>query len=349
MTAPPYVRAVLDKLEAAGYEAWCVGGCVRDSLLGRAPSDWDVCTCARPEETKAALSMPTAEKGAAYGTVTALTEGGPVEITTYRKEGGYSDHRRPDFVGFSLCLEDDLQRRDFTINAMAAHPSRGLRDPLGGREDLEKKLLRCVGDPRRRFDEDALRILRCLRFRAVLGFEIEETAKKALRDLADLLKTVSRERVLEEMDKLLAGAYAEETLKEYAELFCILFGEKICADVSGVPPEPDRRWAQLLKHVQNPGETLTALRFTNRRRRAVLAHLAGDPVTLSDLQIKGRDLLERGYAPGPRVGEVLHMLLEDVQKGRLPNERSALLGALCSPQAKADGQGLVDPGHGVGV
>lgn len=338
MCVPDYVQKILGKLEAAGHEAWCVGGCVRDSLLGRTPADWDVCTSALPEETKAALGeMPTAEIGAGYGTVTALAGEGPVEITTFRKEGAYSDHRRPDRVAFSKNLEDDLLRRDFTINAMACHPRRGLRDPLRGQEDLHRKCLRCVGDPLRRFDEDALRILRCLRFAAVLGFQVEESTESALYRLADLLKTVSAERVLGEMDKLLAGAYAEEILKRYADVLGRLFPERICADVASVPPEPDARWAALLKNVPASEEVLARLRFPKRRQKTVLAHLAGDPLTLSQLQIKGRDLLELGYAPGPRMGEVLHILLRDVQNGVLPNERSALLGALCSPQAKADG------------
>jgi len=335
---PPFVAEILEKLEAAGHEAWCVGGCVRDTLLGRVPADWDVCTSALPQETKAALGgMPTAEVGAGYGTVTALTAGGPVEITTYRKEGAYSDHRRPDRVTFSKSIEDDLRRRDFTINAMAGHPGRGLRDPLGGQKDLHMQILRCVGCPARRFDEDALRILRCLRFAAVLGFGIEENTEKALMDLSNLLKTVSPERVQAEMDKLLVGACADKVLHIYADVFRALFPEGICADVSGAPLEPDARWAALLRGVPEAEPVLCRLRFPNRRRKAILAHLAGDPLTLEHLEIKGRDLLELGYAPGPRVGEALHRLLKDVQDGVLPNERSALLGALCSPQAKADG------------
>lgn len=334
---PAFVAEILEALEAAGHEAWCVGGCVRDTLLGRDPADWDVCTSALPQETKAALGgTPTAEAGVSYGTVTALTAGGPVEITTYRKEGAYSDHRRPDRVAFSKSIEDDLQRRDFTINAMAVHPLRGLRDPLGGQRDLHRKLLRCVGGPARRFGEDALRILRCLRFAAVLGFGIEESTKKALSDLSGLLKTVSAERVQAEMDKLLAGAYAEDVLRRYADVFRVLFPEGICADVSGAPPEPDARWAALLKGVPEAEPVLCRMRFSNRRRKAILAHIAGDPLPLERLEIKGRDLLELGYAPGPRVGEALRKLLKDVQDGVLPNERSALLGALCSPQAKAD-------------
>ncbi len=229
---PPYAGEVLEKLEAAGFEAWCVGGCVRDALLGRAPADWDVCTSARPEQTKKALAeFSQAETGLRHGTVTAITSGGPVEITTFRREGDYSDRRRPDKVEFTSCLEEDLLRRDFTINAMAWHPQRGLRDCFGGQADLQRGLLRCVGEPERRFQEDALRILRCLRFEAVLGFAIEENTEKALLALARLLEGISGERVQAEMDKLLAGAWAEKILHEYADVFRVLFPEIPCGDV----------------------------------------------------------------------------------------------------------------------
>lgn len=324
LPVPAHVGEVLSRLERAGHEAWCVGGCVRDALLGRIPADWDVCTSALPEQTKTALGPPVAEVGARHGTITALTPGGPVEVTTYRLEGAYSDHRRPDSVVFSACLDDDLQRRDFTINAMAWHPERGLRDHFGGQRDLGGRCLRCVGDPARRFREDALRILRCLRFGAVLGFDIEGATQKAMRDSAGLLKTVSPERVLAEMDKLLLGEGAGGILEKYADIFCILFPGEICADVSAAPLDADRRWAALLQNAPQPEEVLRGLRFPNRRRKAVLAHLAGDPLPLGELRIQGRDLLELGYAPGPGVGEALRGLLEEVRRGELPNQREKL-------------------------
>lgn len=325
---PPYAGEVLEKLESAGFEAWCVGGCVRDALLGRAPADWDICTSALPEETKKALDgIPQAETGLQHGTVTALTQGGPVEVTTFRREGAYSDHRRPDKVEFTACLEEDLQRRDFTINAMAWHPQRGLRDCFGGREDLQAGLLRCVGEPARRFQEDALRILRCLRFQAVLGFAVEENTEKALRALACLLEGISGERVQAEMDKLLAGAYAEKTLRTYADVFRTLFPEILCAEVKLPSGGGAAGWAALLQGLpagQAEG-VLRHLRFSNRRRKEIMQIWAGNPLPMGKLAVQGRDLLALGCIPGPGMGEVLHVLLRSVQKGESPNEREALL------------------------
>ena len=173
MEIPENVQAVLKTLESAGHEAWCVGGCVRDALLGRSPGDWDVAASAQPEETLAAFGPRGLPTGLKHGTVTVKTPEGPVEVTTYRIDGVYRDHRRPESVAFTRSLDEDLARRDFTINAMARNLRGELRDPFGGREDLRRGILRCVGDPDRRFQEDALRILRGLRFAAALGLEIE--------------------------------------------------------------------------------------------------------------------------------------------------------------------------------
>lgn len=325
---PPYAGEVLEKLEAAGFEAWCVGGCVRDALLGRTPADWDICTSALPEETKKALEdIPQAETGLQHGTVTALTRGGPVEITTFRREGTYSDHRRPDKVEFTACLEEDLLRRDFTINAMAWHPQKGLRDCFGGREDLRAGLLRCVGEPSRRFQEDALRILRCLRFGSVLGFAIEENTEKALLALARLLEGISGERVQAEMDKLLAGAWAEKILHEYAEVFRVLFPEISCGDVK-LPSEGGAAgWAALLHGLpaaQAEG-LLRRLRFPNRTQKEIMQIWAGNPLPISQLAVQGRDLLELGFQPGPFLGRALHTLLGQVRAGEAPNEKGPLL------------------------
>ena len=173
MKIPGYVQAVLQALETAGHEAWCVGGCVRDSLLGRTPEDWDVTSSALPEETLAIFGSRAFPTGLKHGTVTVKTSGGPVEVTTFRVDGAYHDHRRPDSVSFTCSVDEDLGRRDFTINAMALNLRGELRDLFRGQEDLKLHLLRCVGDPDRRFQEDALRILRGLRFSAVLDLEEE--------------------------------------------------------------------------------------------------------------------------------------------------------------------------------
>ena len=221
---PDHVRDLLARLRGAGFSACAVGGCVRDSLLGRAPHDWDVCTAARPEQVKAALSgLRTLDTGLTHGTVTALTAAGPVEITTYRVDGSYSDHRRPDGVAFTDDLTADLARRDFTVNAMAWDGER-LIDPFGGRRDLEDRLLRAVGAPAARFGEDALRILRALRLSAQLGFAVEpETARAALAG-RELLRAVSAERVQGELWRLLAGDCAP-VLRAFAPVCAVFLPE----------------------------------------------------------------------------------------------------------------------------
>ena len=203
MKAPPkYVLNILCALDSAGHRAVLAGGCVRDNLLGRRPSDWDIASSASPEEVLALFPrcVPT---GIKHGTVTVLSGGGSVEVTTFRAEGGYSDHRRPDSVSFGCPLEADLARRDLTVNAMAMDAAGEITDPFGGRDDLRRRLLRCVGEPERRFDEDALRMLRTVRFSAQLGFEIEPRTLEAIRALAHLASGLSAERVRDELLKTL--------------------------------------------------------------------------------------------------------------------------------------------------
>ncbi len=202
---------ILNTLEGAGYEARLVGGCVRDTLMRRRPSDWDVATAARPGEVER-LFRRTVPTGARHGTVTVLYGGGHCEVTTYRTEGAYTDRRRPDSVSFTTSLEADLSRRDFTINAMAMDAAGRVTDPFGGRADLARGLIRCVGEPERRFGEDALRLLRCLRFASRLGFEIDAATLAALRSLAPLTASLSAERVAGEVSAMLSsprpdGAY----------------------------------------------------------------------------------------------------------------------------------------------
>lgn len=203
MKAPPkYVLNILCALDSAGHRAVLAGGCVRDSLLGRRPSDWDIASSASPEEALALFPrcVPT---GIKHGTVTVLSGGGSVEVTAFRAEGGYSDHRRPDSVSFGCPLEADLARRDLTVNAMAMDAAGEITDPFGGRDDLRRRLLRCVGEPERRFDEDALRMLRTVRFSAQLGFDIEPRTLEAIRALAHLASGLSAERVRDELLKTL--------------------------------------------------------------------------------------------------------------------------------------------------
>ena len=214
ISIPAAASRLLGALRRAGFEAYVVGGCVRDSLLGRTPGDWDICTSARPEQVRAVFSayrqILTGEK---HGTVAVIVGGTPYEITTYRVDGQYHDSRHPDAVQFVPQVQPDLARRDFTINAMAYNAAEGLVDPFGGQADLQNGLLRAVGEPQQRFTEDALRILRLYRFAARFGFALDAATARAARQLAPHLDCISAERIQEELAKLLAapqpGAYLE--------------------------------------------------------------------------------------------------------------------------------------------
>jgi len=199
---PKYVKNVMEKLESAGFSAYLVGGCVRDILMGRRPHDWDVCTDARPQQVMALFpkALPT---GLRHGTVTVRQGEGSVEVTTFRSEGEYSDHRRPETVSFISDLNEDLRRRDFTINAMAMSLSGEVTDPFQGRRDIEERIIRCVGDPRERFQEDALRMFRALRFSACLGFDVHEATFSAICQMSNLASFLAAERIREELEKML--------------------------------------------------------------------------------------------------------------------------------------------------
>ena len=264
---PSYVQTVLERLNARGHEAFAVGGCVRDTMDGREPSDWDVCTSALPGETKAAFSgFRVIETGIRHGTVTVLSEGRPVEITTYRVDGVYSDGRHPDSVSFTASLREDLARRDFTMNAMAFAPGTGVVDPFGGQEDLRRGLLRCVGDPSARFSEDALRILRALRFSAVYGYRIEPETAAAAHSLRQTLGAVSPERRLTELRKLLTGGEAAQVLAGFSDVLAAAvpgLGENTALDraeaVGQAPRELDVRLGLLLRGL-DAGTILRGLR-----------------------------------------------------------------------------------------
>lgn len=242
MRIPETVAAVMRRMHEAGYACHAVGGCVRDSLMGKEPHDWDLTTNALPEQVAALFAdervIPT---GMAHGTVTVLTNGMPLEITTYRIDGAYTDHRRPDSVSFVTDITEDLRRRDFTVNAMAYAPESGLCDPFGGAEDLKNGVLRCVGRAEERFDEDALRILRALRFASTYGFTIEEATAAALFAKAPLLKTVAAERVRAELDRLLVGEHVGAVLERFAAvLFPVLPELEAEAGVLQYNPYHDR-------------------------------------------------------------------------------------------------------------
>lgn len=205
---PKNVKFIIDTLESAGYEAYAVGGCVRDSILGRTPNDWDITTSAKPLETKA-LFKKTFDTGIKHGTISVLLGKEIYEVTTYRIDGEYEDARHPKEVTFTAELKEDLLRRDFTINAMAYNPTVGIVDMYGGVEDLKNHVIRCVGVPHDRFSEDALRIMRAVRFAAQLDYTIEENTQKAIRELAGTLSKISAERIQVELVKLLTSDHPE--------------------------------------------------------------------------------------------------------------------------------------------
>ena len=272
MNLPKSVQTVLETLEAGGHEAWCVGGCVRDTLMGRVPGDWDVTTSALPEETLALFGSHAFPTGLQHGTVTVRANHQSVEVTTYRVDGAYHDHRRPDSVTFTRSLEEDLRRRDFTVNAMAMDLRGELRDLFGGQADLKAGILRCVGEPDCRFGEDALRILRGLRFAAVLGFEIETETAAGIHRNRDSLKDIAAERIQVELFKLLAGINAAEILRQFPDVVGVFWPEILpmvgfdqrnhhhCYDVwehtlhavAAVPQDPILRCAMLLHDIGKP-------------------------------------------------------------------------------------------------
>ena len=199
---PETTAYIIERIEKNGFEAFAVGGCIRDSLLGRVPNDWDITTSAKPEDIMNIFEN-TVETGIEHGTVTVVIDKEPYEVTTYRIDGDYTDGRHPDSVEFTENIEEDLSRRDFTINAMAYNNSTGLVDVFGGREDLENRVIRCVGNPKKRFEEDALRMMRGIRFSAQLGFSIDKDTFKAIEEMADSISAVSIERINVEFTKTL--------------------------------------------------------------------------------------------------------------------------------------------------
>lgn len=270
MILPDYVRECLDALENAGFAAYCVGGCVRDACLGLMPQDYDICTAALPEQTEAVFAhRKLVLAGKKHGTVGVVFEKNLVEITTFRTEGSYQDNRHPDWVEFVSDVEADLARRDFTVNAMAWSPKRGFADPFGGRKDLEKGLLRAVGEPGLRFREDSLRILRGLRFAARFGLTIEDTTWKSMLEERHLMDNLARERVFEELCKLLIAVKTAQELVAYGPILAAVIPElrpmlgfdqrsphhaydvftHTAYVVSEVPPELPLRWAALLHDV----------------------------------------------------------------------------------------------------
>lgn len=362
---PEHVKQVMEQLRAGGYEARAVGGCVRDGLMGLVPHDWDICTDASPEEMKECFrDFRILETGLRHGTVTVLSQGEAIEVTAYRAESAYSDHRHPDAVRFVRCIEEDLSRRDFTVNAMAWDPQEGLIDRFDGQGDLQRKLIRCVGEPRERFREDPLRILRALRFAARFCFSLEEKTAAAMREEKELLRHISAERILAELKGIVMGRDGAKLLGQYREILQVVLPE---AQPFGAeaPEDLEIRLALLVKDTgaqalkelrcdnallravtelleapkaENPLQLRKlAVRYGKERCRQIVLMQGGDMerleqvlenspcLSLKELAVSGEDLLALGLPKGPVLGQKLQELLELVLEEKLPNEKEALL------------------------
>lgn len=286
---PGKVHKIIETLTAAGYEAYAVGGCIRDSILGRVPNDWDITTSARPETIKR-LFPRTIDTGIKHGTLTVMMDQEGFEVTTYRVDGEYEDGRHPKAVTFTASLEEDLKRRDFTINAMAYNEQTGLVDLYGGLLDIDQEIIRCVGEARERFAEDALRMLRAVRFCAQLGYQIESKTKQAIRELSPNLKRISAERIQAELVKLVVSdhpdhlriAYETGITEQFFPEFnlcmetkqnnphhCYSVGEHILHSMMQVEPDKVLRLGMLFHDIGKP-QTLTvdAEGITHNKRHA---------------------------------------------------------------------------------
>lgn len=354
---------VMRRLRAAGYEAYLVGGCVRDKLMGRAPNDWDICTSATPEQMQAVFASDrTVDAGLRHGTLGIVHDGQLVEATTYRAESGYSDRRHPDSVRFVTELRADLSRRDFTINAMAWDGASEPVDPFGGAADIRRQLVRCVGVPSLRFEEDALRILRALRFAARFGFAVEPETAAAIHAQYPSLRDISAERVWAELEGIVMGEHAAPVLRAFSDVLdFVLPGAQPFGDEA--PPELAVRMALLVQSVG--ASAMDNLRCERELRRAVQELLEAEPPkneaalgrlslrygekrarqialfhgqaaeidaalarcpcrSLRELAVDGNDLRPMGYT-GAALGAALQALAEAVIDGNCPNEREKLL------------------------
>ena len=354
---------ILSALQNCGYQAVYVGGCVRDTLLERPIHDWDITTSALPEQVMEVFErcVPT---GIAHGTVTVLYDGGSAEVTTFRADGDYLDGRHPEQVSFVPSLEEDLARRDFTVNAMAMDQNGRIFDPMGGQTDLERKLLRCVGRPEKRFGEDALRMLRAIRFSAQLGFEIEKETMEAVSKCAPLCRKLSAERVRDEVEKTLLSSFPTYVGRMAALGLLDRFlprEDRDCRKIDNLSPERTVRWAALCRIY--PELDLTALRLDKKtardamtvaaldrpqdrlewkkliseqgKERGLLAgKLFGDESAVKEILASGeclslQELAVAGadLAPmrGPAVGQTLHRLLQHVLEHPEDNEKETLL------------------------
>ncbi len=302
MQIPDNAEKIINALCENGFDSYVVGGCVRDFLLGKPVSDTDIATSALPIETEKILRskhIKVIETGIKHGTVTAVIDKTPYEITTFRTDGEYMDSRRPESVEFVRDIKEDLKRRDFTVNAMAYNESAGLIDLFGGKDDLKDRIIRAVGDPDKRFKEDALRIMRALRFSAVLGFEIEENTKKALFENRFLLKNIAAERILTELLKLLVGKNVLHVLDEYREVIAVVIPE--LRDTFHCAQNTPWHMYTVYEHI------IRAVAFAppdSVIRLTMLLHDIGKP-SVKQTDENGRDHFKTHAAAGERIAETV--------------------------------------------
>ena len=272
MKIPSEATYIIETLESSGFAAYVVGGCVRDAILGKEPGDWDICTIALPEQSLRIFEgQKVLETGLQHGTITLVLDGSPFEITTFRKDGAYSDNRRPDSVEFVSELKSDLSRRDFTINAMAYSKKEGIIDYFGGSSDLQNKLVRCVGDADRRFCEDALRIMRALRFASTLGFDIEKNTAEAMEKNKKLLCNIAAERIVRELNLMLLGQGAKTTMEKHGAIIAEILPElceigqiaHVLYCISAAPPDLAIRLSMFFCSCQVAKRALMRLKYDN--------------------------------------------------------------------------------------
>ncbi len=359
---PPLPLRAIEALNSAGFEAYAVGGCVRDSLIGISPNDWDIATSAEPEQVKK-LFQKTADTGLKHGTVTVLLDNESFEITTFRIDGEYRDNRKPEEVRFTRSLKEDLSRRDFTVNAIAYHPSHGLIDPFDGACDIQKRIIRSVGDAEKRFNEDALRILRAIRFSAQLGFEIDTKTLEGIKGTSFLLSNISSERIRDELTRLLLShnpmkfsllndtGILSHVLPELGPCFTTeqrhpyhIYNVALhsLVAVQSIEPHPVLRWAMLLHDTGKPHTRTTDEKGTDHFyghhhksseiADAVLKRLKFDNKTIDTVcrLVKNHD---RQIEPEPRavrraicsIGEDIFGLLLKVREADIKAQNPAFL------------------------
>lgn len=347
---PASVQYVYGKLKDAGYEVYLVGGSVRDALLGIPVHDYDLTTNALPEEMRAVFAsdhlIPTGEK---HGTMTVRAAGENVEVTTYRTDGQYNDHRHPSGVHFTASLREDLSRRDFTINALAYDPKTGILDLFGGEEDLRKGILRAVGNAETRFEEDALRILRGLRFIARFGLECEPETAGAMRKKKELLSYLSAERVWNELQGIFKGVYGDKTVREYADILQVVLpeGELLNADFENCPEDAEVRTAKILR--KETEETVAAVCRRLKMSGKSFAHIRRVHVLLNEKELSDPAKIRflRVHYPEEDMKDVLDMRINEpgITEARYEWESLVKNGVIRSlKELDADGNDLKDAG-----